>query len=188
MKKLAIAGASLALAAMPVVGVLADDDLQVVDTIQITVGATCSFNTNNSSSMSDTTYSATVENGAEASFNNSGTHKFNVSCNDSDGWTVTATPTALAGTAASGNASIPFVLASTYGTTPSGTDGKWTATIVAGTGSPTVNAFGTNATVVATKTASTDNADFTVTYKAYVGTATPADTYTGTMTYVLGQL
>lgn len=185
MKKLAIAGASLALAAMPVVGVFAADDLQVVDTIEITVGATCSFNANNSSSMSDTTYSATVANGAEAAFNNSGSHKFSVNCNDNDGWKVTATPTALAGTAVSTN-TIPFVTSTNY--SASGATGMWSADIVAGTGSPTVNAFGSTATIVATKTAATDNADFTVTYKAYVGTTTPADTYTGTMTYDLAAL
>ena len=45
MKKIAIAASSVALAAMPVVGVFAlnTDDTQVVDTIQVTVQASCTF-------------------------------------------------------------------------------------------------------------------------------------------------
>ena len=183
MKKLAIAGASLALAAMPVVGVFAVDDLQVVDTIQLTINSTCSFNTHSSASSTDTSYSASVLNGEEATFSPA-THKFNVSCNDNDGWKVTATPTALTGTTVS--TTIPFVASADY--TNSGSTGMWSADVVVGAGAATITPFGTSATVIATKTASTNDADFTVTYKAYVGTTTPADVYTGTMTYDLAQL
>ena len=187
MKKSIIAGASvvaLAGAVMPMAGVFAADITEITDTIRLTVEATCSFNTNGGASASPITYAATVANGEEAAFT-SATHKFNVTCNDNDGWKVTATPTALTGTAVSAN-TIPFVVSANYVTT--GKTGNWSADIEAGSGGATVAPFGTNATIVATKTSSTDNADFTVTYKAYVGTETPADTYTGTMYYLLQQL
>lgn len=157
---------------------------EVVDTIVITVNATCSFNTNNSASSSDTQYAATVANGAEADFGTA-THKFNVTCNNNGGWKVTATPTALTGNTVSTN-TLPFVTSTSY--QASGASGKWSADIANGAGGATVSAFGDTATVVATKTSSTANADFTVTYKAYVGTETPADAYEGTMTYVLDTL
>lgn len=185
MKKSLIAAgaASVALAAMPVVGVFAVDDKQVVDTIELTVNATCSFNTNSSASSSDTEYAATVANGAEAAFGTA-THKFNVTCNDNEGWKVTATPTVLTGAAKSNT--LPFVTSTNY--SASGSTGMWSADIANGAGGATVTPFGDTATIIATKAASTDNADFTVTYKAYVGTTTPADVYTGTMTYDLAEL
>ncbi len=81
---------------------------------------------------------------------------------------------------------IPFVASTSYVT--SGTAGNWSADIANGSGSATIAAFGDTATIIAQKASATANADFTVTYKAYVGTETPADTYTGTMTYALSTL
>lgn len=187
-KMIAAGAASLALAAMPVVGVFAVDDTDVVDTIIVTVDATCSFNAGQSSSAADTQYSATVPNGAEATFNNSGAHKFNVTCNDNDGYAVTATPTNLIGNAVSTN-NIPY----TTSYSASGTDGMWSATVTssdvtgAGLVSP-VPDIDAQSHVIITEDGPTENSSFTVTYAAYVGTETPADTYQGTMTYGLSAL
>lgn len=187
MKKslIATSAAAVALAAMPMAGVFAADDTQVVDTIQVTVDSACTFNAEQSASMSDTTYSATVKNGAEASFNNSGAHKFNVMCNNNSGYNVTATATPLTGGTVSTN-TIPY----TASYVNSGANGDWSATVAAGTNNASAVTTGaiTSGSVIVTQNAATASTDFTVTYKAYVGTTTPADTYTGTMTYDLAQL
>ena len=194
MKKLAIAGSAVALAAMPVVGVFATDVTSVTDTIQLTVEATCTFNTENSGNASDTTYSATVANGAQASLSNGSAHVFNVFCNDNDGWKVTAgAPNNLAGTGT--NAHVISYQAAALPS--SGTEGAWVAT-VSGTGvsaelsgittASAVNYIATAGGIIATEASSTDGSTFTVTYGAYVGTETAADTYTGTVQYTLAAL
>lgn len=188
MKKLAIAGASLALAAMPVLGVFADGDIKnIQDTITVTVNATCSFDTNGgAASASNESYSATVLNGAEAAFNAGGVHNFYVKCNDTEGYTVSATPTALTGQlpATGTKNSIPYT--ATY--SASGKAGMWTATAASSdTHAPTVVTPVPEAGGVIVTDGKTDGTAFAVTYKAYVGTETPADTYTGTMTYVLAE-
>ena len=188
MKKLAIAGASLALAAMPIVGVFATDIKNVEDTITVTINPTCSFDTVGGASASDTAYSATVANGAEAAFNLSGQHAFHVTCNNNDGYEVTATPTNLVGETVSTN-NIPY----TTSYAASGTAGMWTATVTssdvaaAGLTSP-IPGPSASSHVIVTEDGPTDGSAFTVTYAAYVGTETPADTYEGTMTYVLAEL
>ena len=195
MKKALIAGAASAvLAAMPVVGVFATDITSITDTVQLTVEATCTFNTENSGNASATTYSATVANGAQASLSNGSAHTFNVFCNDNDGWKVTAgAPANLAGTGT--NAHVITYQASALPST--GTEGAWVAT-VSGTGvsaelsgittASAVNYISTDGGIIATETSSTDGSTFTVTYGAYVGTETAADTYTGTVQYTLAAL
>ena len=191
MKKSLIAGAgvaALAMAAVPFAGVFAVDDTEVVDTITVTINATCSFDNGQSSSAADTAYTATVANGAEAAFNASGAHKFNVTCNNNDGYEVTATPTNLVGETVSTN-NIPY----TTSYSASGTAGMWSAAVtssdVTGSGltSP-VPAIDAQSHVIITEAGPTDGSSFTVTYSAYVGTETPADTYEGTMTYGLSAL
>lgn len=187
MKKLAIAGASLALAAMPVLGVFADDVKNIQDTITVTVAPTCSFDTNSgAASASNESYSATVLNGAEAAFNDGGVHNFYVKCNDTEGYTVTATPTALTGQlpATGTKNSIPY----TVSYNASGTAGMWSAAVASSDShNPTVTTPVPAAGGVIVTDNKTDGTAFAVTYKAYVGTETPADTYTGTMTYVLAE-
>ena len=187
MKKSLIAGASalaLGLAVIPAAGVFAADVTEITDTVKVTIDPTCSFNTTNSASASNTEFSATVLNGAEAAFNNSGAHKFNVTCNNNDGYTVTATPTNLIGTkpATGDKNNIPY----TTSYSASGEDGMWTATIAGDEGatitSP-VPAIDAASHIVVTEDGATANTTFTTTYKVYVGTETPADTYTGTMAY-----
>ena len=202
MKRLAIAGASLALAAMPVVGVFAADGdiLNITDTIQLTVNATCTFNTDDSAVATNTTYSATVANGAVASLSNGSAHKFNVFCNDTDGWKVTAgVPNNLTPPAASTTNNHVIAYQDTaIPAAASGTkEGAWTATVSGSFTSAELSGINTVSNVnyiddeggiIATEASSTDASTFTVTYAAYVGTETAADTYTGTIGYTLAAL
>ncbi len=120
MKKALIAGAGVAalgMAVLPMAGVFAasTDDTVITDTLSVTVEATCTFSTKTAyntstqtatsdGNVSDTAYAATVLNGAIASFNNSSSHKFGVVCNNSKGWTVTATdPADLAANGVTGH-------------------------------------------------------------------------------------
>lgn len=201
-KKLIAAGAaSLAVAAMPVVGVFADGDItSVTDTLEITVNATCTFNTDDSAVASDTTYSATVANGAVASLSNGSAHKFNVFCNDTDGWNVTAgAPSNLTPPAAHTTNGHAITYQDTaIPTAASGTkEGAWTATVSGSFTSAELSGINTVSNVnyiddeggiIATETSSTDASTFTVTYAAYVGTETAADVYTGTIGYTLAAL
>ena len=198
MKKIAIAGASLALAAMPVVGVFAQD-LSVTDTIQITVNSACTIDetttTTDGLDTKDTTYAATVANGAEADFSgtHSGNHAFHVSCNAAGGWSFSATPSDLAGytasnKSASNNDSIPFVATGSYANT--GAAGDWTATITAPAGiTVTQPSTAGSANVVINATgAQAAGVEITAAYKAYVGTETAAGFYEGTIAYTLAAL
>lgn len=183
MKKLAIAGASLALAAMPVLGVFAEDDTSSTDTIQVTVSPSCTF----SQGGGDATYSATGTNASgvvNPSNNSSNVHTFTVFCNDNDGYKVSATAQAL-------NQSTPITANFAYvASLPStGTTGAWHATIATEDTGLTAAQLpnGGAATDIITKAGASDadGEDFTATYTAYIGTATPAGTYSGTIAYTL---
>ena len=198
MKKVIIAGAaSVALAAMPVVGVFATDITTVTDTLQITVDAACSINAVTATSGNDdTTYSANVLNGKIAALNNSSAHEFTVVCNNNAGWKVTAgAPQNLSGTGS--NQHLISYAAAALPAEDSQAEGQWMATVT-GTGVPATaesngiaDASGhikTTGGIIATEAVSTDGSTFTVTYGAYVGTKTAADTYTGTIGYTLATL
>lgn len=205
MKKLAIAGASVALAALPIMGVFADDT-SVVDTIQITVSDTCTIveaSTTDGLDNKDTTYAATLSNGQETSFASvhSGNHLFTVNCNDKDGWSFSATPTDLTGYVAANNSttngdSIAFIASSGYTAAVNnheGTDGVWTATISA-TGLPSgvtiaqPSTAGSSNTIITATGAQAGGVEITADYQAYVGTETAAGFYEGTITYALAAL
>ena len=218
-KKLIAAGAaSLAVAAMPVVGVFATnnaatqgattDDMVITDILSITVEDTCTFSATTggaSEGAFDTSYAATVANGAIAQFQvsnaNKSDHVFGVVCNNNDGWTVSATqPVALAADGVSSSHNISYAaqaLPDLSGENPTRpTEGYWNA-VVSGTPVNTAYAvqnqtgitevssvkyISTAGGVIAKEAASTDGSTFTVTYGAYVGTETPAGTYTATST------
>ncbi len=93
MKKSLIAAgaASVALAAMPVLGVFATGVQQVQDTIQITVDASCTFTDEGSASPTGATYSGNGSNGESVTLSNSGLHTFNVFCNNNKEYTVSDT-------------------------------------------------------------------------------------------------
>lgn len=210
MKKMLIATgvASLAVAAMPVVGVFAADITEVVDTLNITISPTCSFDgetpnadTTDKDYDAANTYSATALNGAKADFNgdtaggDTVVHNFSVTCNDNDGWKVTAS--AVPDLAGTGTNNHKFTYVST--TLPTeGTEGSWTAVVggdFSSTSDETITgiANATNAIlktggVIAAEHVSAKTSAFTVTYSAYAGTETAADTYTGSVTYTLAVL
>ena len=120
MKKSLVAGASvaaLAMAAVPFAGAFAAD---VTDTIEVTVASACSF-TGGSAGVS---YEASGNNGAsvQPKNNNSNEHEFTVFCNNSKGYTVSATAHSLTQSGVTDT----FAYAATL---PSGTTGAWNATI-----------------------------------------------------------
>ena len=184
MKKLAIAASSVALAAMPVVGVFADPaaDQQATDTIQITVDGSCSFTTGSGIA----TYAAQGGVGESVQPKNGGTneHEFTVFCNDNDGYKVSATAQAL-NQSPSISANFAYV-----NSLPSGATGAWNALISQESGgSLTLDQLPTGgaATDIVTKSGAsvTGGETFKATYTAYIGTATPAGIYSGTIAYTL---
>ena len=100
MKKLAIAGASVALAALPVAGVFAANGDYVVDTVQITISASCGVASTSSNPVSGAgaSLSTTMVNGsthewvaaATAPSGSDTGGSLYVTCNDASGWHVSA--------------------------------------------------------------------------------------------------
>ncbi len=188
MKKSLIAAgaASVALAAMPVLGVFADDpaptpsaDQVATDTIQVTVDASCTFTAGSGTA----TYSAsgTNQSGQVApSASSSAVHNFTVFCNNNSGYHVTAVATALSQSGVTDDFDYVATLPS------SGTDGAWHATI-AGTGLKNQLPDGGASTTIIERSEASDagGESFTATYSAWIGTATPAGTYEGTIGYTL---
>ena len=180
MKKLAIAASSVALAAMPVVGVFAEP--QATDTIEVTVNSSCTF----TSGAGTATYSAAGSNGASVSPSvggGSNEHSFTVFCNNNSGYKVSATASALSKTGVTDN----FAYAASL---PSGTAGAWNAAISqAAGGSLTIEQLpsgGAATDIVSLSEASGASGEtFKAAYTAYIGTETPAGTYTGTIGYTL---
>ena len=181
MKKSLIAGAgvaALAMAAVPFAGVFADP--AATDTINITVNPSCSFTTGSGAA----TYAATGADGASVSPSNAGSnvHTFTVFCNDNDGYTVSATAGALTQSGVNDN----FAYANSL---PSGATGAWNAAIAKTTESLSIEQLpsGGAATDIVTlgEASVTGGETFTATYTAYIGTATPAGLYTGTIGYTL---
>ena len=181
MKKSLVAGASvaaLAMAAVPFAGAFAAN---VTDTIEVTVASACSF-TGGSAGVS---YEASGNNGAsvQPKNNNSNEHEFTVFCNNSKGYTVSATAHSLTQSGVTDT----FAYAATL---PSGTTGAWNAAISqAAGGSLTIEQLpsGGAATNIATLGAASavGGETFTAAYTAYIGTQTAAGTYSGTIEYTL---
>ena len=173
-----VAVAGLGMAGMGLVssGIVVADT--VTDTINVTVQPSCTFN-----SVEDKTYIGSAANGTEVdNFNDSGIHEFNLFCNDNNGYIVTATPYDLE---ANG---IEDVIAYTDNYTHTGVNSMWTAVIESDTPGLTVTSpvpIGGGTIISSDSSTTAAGADFTATYSAYVGTATPAGTYTGTIIYTL---
>lgn len=180
MKKLAIAASSVALAAMPVVGVFAADP--VTDNIKVTVNSSCTF----TDGGSGVEYSANGTNGQPVNpvNNSSNEHSFTVFCNNNKGYKVSATASALT---QSGGVTDNFAYAATL---PSGTAGAWNAAFSqAAGGTLTIEPLptGGQATDIVSlgKASGADGETFKATYTAYIGTETPSGTYQGTIAYTL---
>ena len=160
-------------------GIVAADTTSVTDAINVTVSPSCTFN-----STIDKTYSGSAANGMEVdNFNESGVHEFSLFCNDNNGYVVTAKAYDLTATG------IEDVISYTDNYTHTGVDSMWTAVIASDTAGVTVASpvpAGNGGTIVSADSNTTAaGATFTATYSAYVGTATPAGTYTGTIVYTL---
>ena len=195
MKKLAIVGASAALAAMPVVGVFAaDGNLTTTDTVQITIDSACSL-----TATGEGTYSTTLTNGTASG--DLGSTSINIKCNDAGGWMVNAIGANTSTTASAGATDMaPDAAGKTpiaTGTTLDGSVSAWAMKLTAGTGdyAPTIvegySAYhavpGTANTKVASgaTTDQTAGSTFTTSYKVAVSATQQQGTYTGKVTYTL---
>lgn len=185
MKKLAIVGASAALAAMPILGTFAD----VTDTVTITIPDACSVG---QASASQTGGGVTLK--EEAAVNNhlyswdadgtaGGTLK--VSCNVGD-WMVKAVGANGGSMVASGSGT-PIVT----GTATSGDTSNWAFKVAGTTGVTVVDTYQNYAAVPkdATKVAGGSGAISEGTiytgYQVWISPTQQADTYTGKVTYTV---
>ena len=201
MKKLAIAGASVALAAMPVVGVFAegnDGTLSQTDTVVVTVESACSLTSNHEEDTpTPNKYAATITNGA-ANTSITGS-ALTITCNDTGGWDLNAIG---AGTATGHN---NYMDASTnvddddivtadgtptasssawaFKVAKSGTDSETAATIT--TGYTGFKAVPSSSTKIVTGTSTKGNVTITATYGVSIDDTQSAGTYTGKVQYTL---
>ena len=164
MKKALIAGvASVALAAMPLVGVFATDITTMTDTLTITIDPTCTFDA--------ASHAYTADMSANALNDSVGTTTMKVTCNVYNGYYVTAAFTSLAGNGSN---------AITYSNVdPTAGSGTWTAALSASNLS--------NGGRVMQNTVNTPAAgdSETITYKVSTTDNQAAGTYSGTATYTL---
>ena len=200
-KSLAIGAASVALAAMPIVGVFATEQEQTItDTLRATVSTACMFTrwgeagaanqvdtttgdvapawSGAASGAADTVtgiYSATFKPGMDVEL---GTSHFSGYCNDANGFTITVATPDLATSTGAGAKTIPFA-----GTTPDSTNGEgWTLTKSGSGGLVTA----TGATFIDGSAGPSDASDpltETATYTVYTKSTTKSGTYTADVVY-----
>lgn len=202
MKKLAIAASSVALAAMPVVGVFAvAGDGTVVDNLSVTVQPSCSISGDGTESGTAPalTYTKSVNFGniTNGTSDTADGSTMTVFCNDGSGWYVNAVGGNVTGTGQTAvsnlngalNTSTPIAA----GTATTGTASSWAMKITKISGDvesdmTTFAAAPTSATKVAhsaKETSTTTSDQIKAEYQVYIGTAQEADTYTGSVTYTL---
>ena len=175
--------AGLGMAGMGLVssGIVSADTTSITDTVNVEVQPSCTFN-----NVIDETYVGSALNGSEVeNFHDAGVHIFYLFCNNNDGYTVSATPHNLTATGIENDA-----ISYTNNYTHTGTDGMWTAEIATSESGVTVTSpvpIG-GGVIISSNTNSSDSMSFTATYSAYVGSRTPAGTYTGTIEYTLSSL
>lgn len=158
-------------------GVVMADVTSITDTLSVAVNETCTFK-----NTSDAEFAGSALNGNEVeNFNDSGVHTFYLFCNNNDGYTVSATPYDLEAK------NTEDVISYTDNYTHTGKDGMWTAEIASSaSGVTAISPVPVGGGVVLSSgTSSSDSMSFTATYRAYVGTETPAGAYTGTIVYTL---
>lgn len=209
MKKLAIAGASAVIAALPVVGVFAATST-VTDEIVVTIAKECAITTNTTPAQNigngthtDRQFTATMQNGelkVLAGASNEGaaasaTSPINVVCNDAatsgdaTSWKLTAvggTKTAVSTVLDAAGSGTDIIT----GTGTSGAASNWAMKVDLASGLTAQNGFSAfrevpDAPVVVTTGNGTKSAAFTPSYQIYIGTSQEADTYTGHVTYTL---
>lgn len=186
MKKSIIAAgaASIALAAMPVVGVFAatDNPSAIEDTINVTIADSCTWSrtlaaSDSTVTASGSTLSATMT--APQTIANFGTSTLNVKCNNTKGYAIKATMTGLAGQASSSDAtsnndSIDYAASLAAG--------KWTASYN-NTGIASGNSFVTTSGADDME----NGTNYVITYGVQTKANQAAGFYTGTVTYELTQ-
>ena len=190
MKKSLIAtgAASLALAAMPVLGAFAD----VTDTVRITINSSCSVGGDTATTGSGVTLTETMANGATKTWDADGTAggKLMISCNDAGARNITAVGTGADATNKN------YMNAATTGTdiatgeATSGATSNW-AFKLAGTGVvsnyTSFRAVPASATKVATSTDPAASVVINTGYRVFVSATQEADTYEGKVTYTVAQ-
>ena len=212
MKKSIIAtgAASLALAAMPVVGVFAATS-NITDEIEITIAKECAIKTtatDPTQGIGDGTttsqqFSATMQNGELKVLGGStgegaasgDSSVIDVVCNDSatSGDATSWKLTAVGGDGTNASTVLDAATSGTdivTGTATSGTTSNWAMKVEGATGLDIQGGFDSfravpgTAAVVATGNGTKAGA-FTASYQVYIGTSQEADTYTGHVTYTL---
>ena len=198
MKKSLIAtgAASLALAAMPVLGAFADS---VTDTVQVTISSSCTVEATSGGGSGGTTtgrsYSATLANGgtktwAAGQTGGDGGGVMTVNCNNASGWEMTAIGASdTSGTYTDKTTMIPDAAGKTA--IPTGTSGAASYWAFQVTGNSTVEGYRSFSSVPSTATkvaeASGSSAAEVVNtgYQVHVSTSQQAGTYTGKVTYTI---
>ena len=196
MKKILIAGASvaaLAMAAVPFAGVSAD----VIDTVEITISSSCSVAADASDSTdTENLLQADMVNHDEKVFDGASGNEENgdiyVTCNASGGWNITAQgfSNSTAGTTtmvATGNGTaIPTAASPAAGTS------AWAFKVVDGSpatgatiSTSTWTAVPSNATRVAYKNGAISGGHIETNYMVSTSDTQEADTYTGMVKYVV---
>ena len=206
MKKIAIAGVSAVIAALPVVGAFAGTS-SVTDVVQVTLDEGCTLlssttDVENAATQTTNTYKVTMANGQLLSDIGSGkaegasaagSNVLSVSCNTTDTTKNTWQLTAIgAGTGATVDVMAPAGsgTAIASGTATEGATSNWAMQITGASGVSIENGFNvfravpTAATEVASGSGSVANA-FTMLYQVYISPTQAADTYTGKVTYTL---
>ncbi len=174
MKKIAIAGASAILAALPVVGTFAATQTSVTDTVQLTVTKTCS--------MDAAAATNTINLGsaiAGSTYNEADGSVMTITCNATAGWEIQATTSDLNGPA--NTTPIPF------GNYTTATGSVWSAMLTATGGTVTsgwadYTAGPANGTVVVSGT-QVNAITVTPKYKAKTSSIQQDGTYSGTIAY-----
>ena len=193
MKKSIIAAgaASVALAAMPVVGVFAAQQATVTDTVNLTVSKTCMMEANAATGSYNLSTSTVAHEYAAVT----GT-PMTITCNAQSGWNITASASAL--TADGTDQTIPFGAYSTTGESvwsvslaKSGNDTN-NATIAAGFDDYSATAAADTVVVSANGETGAKKAVsglvITPSYKAYGAAHQAAGTYSGTIVYTFNDL
>lgn len=199
MKKSLVAtgAASLALAAMPVVGVFAATPLSFTDNITVTVEGACSLETSatgTDGSYADRTLTKTIASGTYEEFGNNDTGTadatITVSCNTTTGsWTVTADGSDDGGTPTATAQLVDGTNHIDAGTATSGATSAWAFKMNA-TGTTTSNPFSSYTAVPAAETtalqgAATSAVTFRPTYQVYVSPTQAPGNYTGSVVYTI---
>ena len=218
MKKLAIASASLALAAMPVVGVFAADEgsPSIVDNVTVVINESCTFQATandaavnpsgnpaavNRNFRKSATLGALVTLGGDPAQSTSGSTDQNPItiegvCNSgaqgstkTGTWTISALGADQAKMVKEGSTAADEDNIPA-GTATSGTDSAWAMKIDLPTGTTysSYKAVPATATAVATGTANGSTFTFQPSYQVYVGTEQASGTYTGKVTYTIASV